>query len=80
MEGQVHFTDPDKAFVNPGAQDSKALGDYLYVSGVSATPTIYVFKIGGPALLTQVQVFDAFEAVGPIPFWFGLATWPSYGY
>lgn len=80
VEGQVSFTDPDKTSVNPGAQDSRVLGDYLYVLGVSASVKIYVFKIGGPALLTPVQVFDDFEAVGPIPFMFGMATWPSYGY
>lgn len=80
VKGQVQYTDPDSAAVNPGGQDSRVLGDYLYVLANSPTIKIYVFKIGGPALLTQVQVLADFEAAGPIPFWIGMATWPSYRY
>ena len=80
VKGQIHFTDPDSTSVNPGAKDSKVHGNYLYVLGQSATPKIYVFKIGGPQLLAQVQVFDSFETLGAIPGWLGLAIWPSHKY
>ena len=84
VKGQVDFQEAGLVTANgtlaPGAKDSKADGDYLYVLGDGATPTVYVFKIGGPQLLEQVQAFDVSKILSPIPFWFGLAIWPASGY
>ena len=84
VKGQIHFAEKD--FVgdgvsfSAGSKDSKVDGDYLYVLGDGLTPTVYVWKIGGPQLLEQVQAFDVSKFLTPIPFWIGLAIWPASGY
>ena len=81
IKGQVHFTVPPAApGASSGAQDSQVKGDYVYVLGDSATPKVYVFKIGGPQLLEEVQVFDNFAGLKPIPNWNGMAIWPASYY
>ena len=78
IKGQLNFTAPEFAPGIPsGGQDSRVKGDYLYLLGDSATVQVYVFKIGGPQLLSEVQVFDNFAGLGPIPNWHGMAIWPA---
>ena len=81
IKGQVHFTAPAAApGLTSGAQDSQVKGDYVYVLGDSAIPNVYVFKIGGPQLLEEVQEFDNFEGLKPMTSWHGLAIWPASYY
>ena len=80
VNGRIHFTEADPVNATAGAIDSKVSGDYLYTLGLGLTDKIYVFKIGGPKLLEQVQALDVSETLGPIPFPFGMAIWPASGY
>lgn len=73
VKGRVPYSAPGGF----GGLDSEVCGDFLYTLTLSPTdPRVDVFRIGGPGLLTAVQGFDIFEAVGEIPGWMGMAIWP----
>ncbi|KAL8687581.1 MAG: hypothetical protein Q9218_006285 [Villophora microphyllina] len=63
-----------------GGIDTRIDRKWLYLLTDSAkAPKLDVFAVqqGGPGL-KMVQSFDIFSTVGVIPFWMGLAIWPTF--